>query len=123
MADRRRAPVFTENFSLNLDALRLFLEPEGRAAFERLLDRLFDDIVPMLCRYSQSGRFFLQHPIRSREARSLSQKLKTFLKKGDELREFIMDDYLILYLRRDRRLIFLSIKHHRQISFDLRRFW
>ncbi len=123
MAGRRRAPVFTENFSLNLDVLRLFLEPEGHAAFERLLDRLFDDIVPMLCRYSQSGRLFLQHPIRSKEARSLSQKLKTFLKKGDELREFIMDDYLILYLHRDRQVIFMSIKHHRQLSFDLRRFW
>ncbi len=123
MADRRRAPFFAENFSLNLDALRLFLEPEGRAAFERLLDRLFDDIVPMLCRYSQSGRLFLEHPIRSKEARSLSRTLKTFLKKGDELREFIVDDYLILYLHRDRQVIFLSIKHHRQLSFDLRRFW
>jgi hypothetical protein len=123
MADRRRAPVFTENFSLNLDALRLFLEPEGRAAFERLLDRLFDDIVPMLCRYSQSGRLFLEHPIRSKEARTLSRKLKTFLKKGNELREFIVDDYLILYLDRNRQVIFLSIKHYRQLSFDLRRFW
>ncbi|MBI3595998.1 MAG: type II toxin-antitoxin system RelE/ParE family toxin [Nitrospirae bacterium] len=123
MAGRRRTPVFTENFSLNLDALRLFLEPEGRAAFERLLDRLFDDIVPMLCRHSQSGRIFLQHPIRSKEARSLSRKLKTFLKKGDTLREFVVDDYLMLYLHRDRQVVFLSIKHHRQLSFDLRRFW
>jgi hypothetical protein len=121
--NRRRAPVFTGNFNLNLDALRLFLEPEGHAAFERLLDRLFDDIVPMLSRYSQSGRLFLQHPIRSIEARTLSRKLKTFLKKGDELREFIVDDYLILYLYRDRQVIFLSMKHHRQLSFDLRRFW
>jgi hypothetical protein len=123
MADRRREPIFTENFSLNLETLRLFLEPEGRAAFERLLDRLFDDIVPMLCRHSRSGRLFLEHPIRSKEARSLSRKLKTFLKKGDELREFIVDNYLMLYLHRDRQVIFLSIKHHRQLSFDLRRFW
>ena len=123
MADRPRAPVFTENFSLNLAPLRLFLEPEGSAVFERLLDRLFDDIVPMLCRHSQSGRIFIHHPIRSKEARSLSRKLKTFLKKGDELREFVVDDYLVLYLHRDRQVIFLSIKHHRQLSYDLRRFW
>jgi hypothetical protein len=121
--NRRRAPVFTGNFSLNLDALRFFLEPEGHATFEHLLDRLFDDIMPMLCRYFQSGRLYLQHPIRSIEARSLSLKLKTFLKKGDELREFIVEDYLILYLHRDRQVIFLSIKHHRHLSFDLRRFW
>ena len=123
MAVRRRAPVFSENFSLNLDAHRLFLEPEGRVAFERILDRLFDDIVPTLCRYAQSGRLFLKHPIRSKEARALSRKLKTFLKKGDVLREFIVDDYLIPYLDRNRQVIFLSIKHHRQLSFNLRRFW
>lgn len=123
MAGKRRTPVFTENFTLNLDAIRLFLEPEGSAAFGRLLNRLFDDIAPMLCRHSQSGRIFLQHPIRSKEARSFSRKLKTLLKKGDELREFIVDDYLVLYLLRGRQVIFLSIKHHRQLSFDLRRFW
>ncbi len=123
MAGRRRTPVFTENFARNLDAIHLFLEPEGSAAFQRLLDRLFVDIVPTLCRYPQSGRMFLQHPVRSKEAQLLLRKLKALLKKGDELREFVVDDYLVLYLLRGSRIIFLSIKHHRQISFDLRRFW
>jgi plasmid stabilization system protein ParE len=123
MAGRRFAPVFTENFLRNLDLIETFLTPEGTAAFQRLLDRLLDDVIPMLARFPDAGRNFLQHPLRSREAQSLVRKLKSSLSKTDELREFVVDDYLLLYLRRGRALIFLAIKHHRQLSFDLRRFW
>ncbi|HHT9135419.1 MAG TPA: type II toxin-antitoxin system RelE/ParE family toxin [Candidatus Avalokitesvara rifleensis] len=123
MASRRRLPVFTENFTRNLDSIGLFLEPEGTTAFQQLLGRLFDDIIPSLCQYPRSGRMFLQHPVRSKEAQVLLRRLKTLIKKGDELREFVVDDYLVLYLFRKTQVIFLSIKHHRQLSFDLRRFW
>jgi hypothetical protein len=34
-----------------------------------------------------------------------------------------MDDYLVLYLVRRHQVIFLAVKHHRQLSFDLTRFW
>jgi plasmid stabilization system protein ParE len=123
MAGRRFAPVFTENFLSNLDAIEAFLKPEGQAAFGRLLDRLFDDIVPMLTRFPDTGRPLLRHPVRSREARTLVRKLRSLMSSTDEIREFVVDDYLILYLRRRKRLIFLAIKHHRQLSFDLLRFW
>jgi plasmid stabilization system protein ParE len=123
MAGRRLAPVFTDNFLRNLDATESFLKPEGAAAFRRLLDRLFDDIIPLLARYPDTGRRFLQHPVRSREARTLVRKLRSLLRKTDDLREFVVDDYLVLYLLRGKEIIFLAIKHHRQLSFDLRRFW
>jgi len=123
MAGRRLTPVFTENFADNLEAIRGFLGEEGRAAFARLLDRLLDDIVPTLCQFPQSGRSFLAHPVRSLEARARLRRLKALLPKGDDLREFILDDYLILYLVRGPQLIFLAIKHHRQLSFDFNRFW
>ena len=122
MAARVQA-LFTENFSANLESVRLFLEPEGRPAFRRLLGRLFDEIVPTLCRFPQSGRSFLAHAIRSLEAQALLERLKAGLRKGDDLREFIVDDYIILYLVRRNRLYFLAIKHHRQLSFDFRRLW
>ena len=116
-------PLFTENFAANLDSVRLFLEPEGRSAFRRLLGRVFDDIVPALCRFPQSGRSFLAHAVRSLEAQALLDRLKVMLRKGDDLREFVVDDYIILYLIRRSRLYFLAIKHHRQLSFDFRRLW
>lgn len=119
----RAHPLFTENFSANLDSTRSFLEPEGRSAFRRLLGHLFDDIVPTLCRFSQSGRAFLSHAARSLEGQALVDRLKAALRKGDDLREFVVDDYIVLYLVRRNRLYFLAIKHHRQLSFDFRRLW
>jgi len=123
MADRRRTPFFTENFAANLEAIRQFLAPEGEAAFRRLLDRLFDNIVPTLCRFPQSGRPFLGHAVHSLEARALVGRLEGLREPGDDLREFVLDDYLVLYLLRADRVIFLALKHHRQLSFDLDRFW
>lgn len=42
---------FTENFTANLDEIQSFLSVEGRLAFQRLLDRLFDDLGPPLTRF------------------------------------------------------------------------
>lgn len=121
MAAKR--PVFTENFSANLATIETFLEPGSASAFPRLLERLFDEIIPTLCRFPQAGRSFLAHTIQSAKAKALVRKLHDRLKKNDDLREFVVDDYLLLYLIRGERLAFLSIKHHRQLSFDLKRFW
>jgi len=115
--------LFTENFSANLDQIRSFLESESRLAFQRLLSRIFDDICPTLSRFPQSGRSFLAHRIGSAESQIVVDRLRGVIHRGDDLREFTVDDYIILYLVRRRRIYFLAIKHHRQLSFDLRRFW
>ena len=121
MAAKR--PVFTENFSANLTAIQAFLGPEAEKAFKRFLGRLFDEVIPTLCRFPRSGRAFLGHAIRSSEAKAMAKKLRRRLGHADDLREFIVDDYLLLYLVRGEQIVFLSIKHHRQLSFDLKRFW
>src|SRR6266481_4265185 len=116
MAVRGRL-FFTSNFAANLDSIHLFLGVEGESAFQRLLKRLFDDICPQLSRFPLSGRSFLVHPAGSREAAALLERLHTILRKGDDIREFMIDKYVVLYLIRGRRLYFLAIKHHRQLSF------
>ena len=121
MAGKR--PRFTENFSANLTAIEEFVAPHSRTAFHRFLDRLFDDVIPTLCRFPQSGRTFLTHAVKSTKANARTKDLRKFLNKEDDLREFVMDDYIVLYLVRQRQVIFLAMKHHRQVSFDLRRFW
>jgi plasmid stabilization system protein ParE len=121
MAGRR--PVFAENFSRNLLDIQAFLGPEGVRHARHVLERLLDEVVPTICRFPQSGRSFLSHAIHSKEGRALLNKVRGQLEEADDLREFIMDDYMLLYLVRGSQIVFLSIKHHRQLSFDLRRFW
>lgn len=122
MAGRSRL-LFTDNFARNLDAIESFLSGEGKGAFQRLLDRLFDDICPQLARFPKSGRLFLKHPVRSTEARDRIERLKEMLRHSDELREFVVDAFILLYLIRGNGIYFLAIKHHRQLSYDLLRFW
>lgn len=119
----RKKPVLTENFAKNLDAIEGFLKPEGAARFQRLLDQIFNEVIPTLRRFPRAGRSFLGRPPRSLEARTLIDKLKEAVGPTEGLREFIKGDYLVLYWIRKNEIIFLSIKHHRQLSFDLNRFW
>ena len=121
MAGKR--PRFTENFSTNLTSIEAFIGPHSRTAFRRFLDRLFHDIVPTLCRFPQSGRSFLSRAVKSTKAKVRATELGRSMRKEDELREVVVDDYLVLYLIRRDHVIFLAIKHHRQLSFDLKQFW
>jgi plasmid stabilization system protein ParE len=119
-----KSPLFfTENFTANLDEIKRFLSVEGRSAFQRLLNRLFDDICPQISRFPWSGRSFLGHPAGSAEAEKLIERIQERLRPGDNLREFVVDDYVVLYLVRRTQIYFIAIKHDRQLSFDLRRFW
>lgn len=114
---------FTENFTANLDEIQSFLSVEERLAFQSLLNRLFDDICPQVSRFPLSGRSFLAHHAGSVEAQEMIERVTERLRTGDDLREFVVDDYVVLYLVRRTRIYFIAIKHHRQLSFDLRRFW
>jgi len=118
-----KQPRFTENFSANLTAIEAFLGPRRRPAYRRFLDHLFDDAIPSLCRFPQSGRSFLVHTIKSAKAKALTKELRKLLSKEDDLREFVMGEHLVLYLVRRGQAIFLAVKHHRQLSFDLKQFW
>jgi plasmid stabilization system protein ParE len=121
MAAKR--PRFTRNFSTNLDDIEGFLGDEGSSSLARLIERLVDDVVPQVCRFPLSGRSFLERSILSTQAQALAERLKERLQEGDDIRELIVDDYLVLYLVRGKDVVFLSIKHHRQLSYDLKAFW
>lgn len=118
-----RRPVFTENFSANLSDIQRFLGGEGAKLFDRFFDHLVGDVVPMLCRFPLAGRSFLERSVRSNEALAGARELRSRLRADDDLQELIVDDYLILYVSRAKQIVFLAIKHHRQLSFDLKRFW
>ena len=126
MASRHLVKL-TANFERNLGQAEAFLlEANAPQAFDALLDELTDTVIPNLERFPGMGRLFFVRPIRSVEASNsmdaLKRKLNVIAKDG-EIREYVMPHYLVLYARFDATIYLLSIRHHRQLSFDFQAQW
>jgi len=119
------APVrITANFQANPDSIRDFLITDAAPAeFERLLDWLFDGIIPNLARFPDLGRDFAGRMPQSAKVTAALAWLRRKAGRDTTLREYITDDYLVLYAVRAGTGFLLSIRHHRQLSFDLRGYW
>ena len=122
---RHRLTVhITQNFDQNLESIRLFLEEqEVPHAFHALLKQIFETIIPNVERFPGIGVNFLARQPESVEGLARLQALQARLDANTELREYISGDYLLLYAVRGNDIHLLSIKHHRQLSFDLREHW
>ena len=120
---KKVAVKFTRNFESNLEKIELFLSEVGaQQAFDRLLDELSETLIPNLESFPSMGRLFLNRPVCSVEVANALALLYTKLGDG-EVREYVFDDYLVLYARLDQVIYLLSIKHHRQLSFDFPSIW
>ena len=118
----------TANFERNLADIELFLTEAGAVtAFDALLDKLLDTVIPNLERFPGMGRPFLNRAVGSVEATNaltaLRAKLEALIAEPDSLREYVMNHYLVLYAQIQGTLHLLSIKHHRQLSFDFEAHW
>lgn len=119
----------TANFEHNLIDIEQFLaEAEASQAFDTLIDELLDTVLPNLERFPDLGRPFFNRAVRSAEAANAIAALKDKLAAGvgapvANLREYVMTHYLVLYVRVDDSLFLLSIKHHKQLSFDFHGHW
>ena len=117
----------TANFERNLEEAEAFLlEADAPQAFDALLLDLTDTVIPNLERFPSMGRLFLAHSTRSVEASNGIEELKHKLHAiaGDgEIREYVMSYYLLLYARIEATIYLLSIRHHRQLSFDFQSLW
>ena len=113
----------TANFERNLEAIALFLaEADAPRTYDHLLDELADTLIPNLERFPAMGRPFLERPVCSVEVANALVQLKKKLRDG-ELREYFFVDYLVLYALFGEVIHLLSIKHHRQLSFDFQSLW
>jgi len=117
----------TANFERNLEEAEAFLlEADAPQAFDALLLELTDTVIPNLERFPGMGRLFLAHSTRSVESSNGIEELKRKLYAiaGDgEIREYVMSHYLLLYARFEATIYLLSIRHHRQLSFDFQSLW
>ena len=97
-------------------------EADQPAAFVKLLELLGTRVVPNLEKFPGIGRSFLEHRAGSVEGEFALSALRP-RPGGAALREYLTGDYLILYAEQDAVVHLLSIKHHRQLSFDLETHW
>ena len=120
---------FTANFERNLEDIEQFLtEQEAPQAFDGLLDELLETVIPNLEQFPEMGRPFMARQPRSVETTNALAKLRTKLsglnQEMDALREYVLKDYLLLYVLIDGATIYmLAIRHHRQLSFDFEGHW
>ena len=117
------AVKLTANFERNLGAVQQFLEDaQAPKAFDALLDELLETVIPNLERFPDMGRRFMSRPVRSIEVSNalanLRKQLSAIVQDG-EVREYVMTHYLVLYARIQSSVYLLSIKHHKQLAFDL----
>lgn len=119
---------YTDNLYNNLLDIEAFWEdnqfPPG---FDRLVDELDERAIKNLQDHPHMGRNFLQRQPMSIRAKSSAQKIQALLRtlntdtETAEIREYVMTDYLLLYALTGDTIHLLAIKHHKQLSFDIRR--
>lgn len=128
MADALVRVELTASFLACLDAIEAFLvEADAGFAFDDLLAELRGTVIPNLRRFPRIGRRYLASPPQSAEA--LAQLAALPVGSPDLLREYLHGNYLLLYTVMDApaeaepTVFLLSIRHHRQLSFDFARLW
>ena len=120
---KKVAVKLTANFEHNLEAIEAFLDGVGAPkVYDLLLDDLVNTLIPNLEYFPAVGRPFLERPVCSVEVANALARLQSKLRDG-ELREYLFTDYLVLYVQFDEVIHLLSIKHHRQVSFDFQSLW
>ena len=124
MAERLVRVELTASFLECLDAVEAFLlEADAGLAFDTLLAELRASVIPNLSRFPRIGRRYLDNPPQSAEA--LAQLAALPAGAAQVLREYLHGDYLMLYTASETKatVYLLSIRHHRQLSFDFSRLW
>lgn len=124
MAERPHAVELAASFLTCLESIEIFLaEADAAPAYDELLAMLRAEVIPNLRRFPQMGRPYLEQPPRSVEALALLAALPPGA--AGALRLILVGDYLVLYVMdaHKRTVTLLSIRHHRQLSFDFGRMW
>jgi plasmid stabilization system protein ParE len=121
---RPRSVRITANFERNLTEIRAFLEDAGsEPAFGKLVARLSGELIPTLQAFPGIGADFLGRAPLSVDGMAMFEAVVKAVGPGAELRQWIDGDYVVLYLVKGQSVYLLSIRHHRQLSFDLPGHW
>ena len=107
-----------------MNSIEAFLpEIDPAFALDDLLAAIRATVIPNLARFPRIGRRYLDNPPQSAEA--LAQLATLPDGAANALREYLHGDTLMSYAALDAsaKVYLLSIRHHRQLSFDFPRLW
>ena len=124
MAEQLYRAELAASFLERLESIEAFLvEADAGFAFDDLLAEIRATVIPNLRRFPRMGRRYLANPPQSAEALALLAAMPAGA--PDALREYLHGDYLMLYaaMEAQETVYLLSIRHHRQLSFDFARLW
>jgi plasmid stabilization system protein ParE len=124
MSDQLHQVELTASFLERLNSIEAFLgEANAAFAFDVLVANIRATVIPNLRRFPRIGRPYLANPPQSAEALALLASLP--VGAVNALREYLHGDYLMLYTVIDETetVYLLSIRHHRQLSFDFAGLW
>ena len=124
MAEDAYRVELTASFLERLDSIEVFLtEVDASFAFDKLLAELRKTVIRNLARFPRIGRRYLDNPPQSAEA--LAQLATLPAGAANALREYLHGDYLLLYaaMEANTTVYLLSIRHHRQLTFDFAAYW
>jgi plasmid stabilization system protein ParE len=114
---------FTPNLEANLtDIERYWADNQFPAGFDRLMAELLDTVIRNLENHPRYGRRFFDRQAQTLQVQQKTESIATELSKvitNGELREYVMTDYTVLYALVADTIYLLSIKHHKQLLFDL----
>ena len=114
----------TAHFLDRLKTIEAFLASnENSSAYEDLLDDLSGNIIAYLSEFPLIGRPFVSQKPQSVE--SLSALAQVSTRSLSALREYVHKNYIILYSvdERSPAIYLLTIRHHRELSFDFEKLW
>ena len=109
------------SFERNLDAIAAFLaETEApTGVFDDLVNVIVSRLFPLLESHPRAGRDWLLKVPPTESGRVLQQQIIGKLRGRRELREFVLDQHLILYAIDGDTVTLLAIRHHRQAGFEI----
>ena len=102
-----------------LHALDHLLGNEAIAAAERFAEAALVTLPDRLERHPRSGRNYLARNPGTPRLLEMVERVRTMLGTDIELREILLDDYLVLYAIQNQTVHLLTLRHHRQSGFDL----
>jgi hypothetical protein len=121
------AVSLSANFEKNLADIAQYLDTaqlnnaelntaETKSTYVQLLETLSTKVIVDLGQFPEIGRKYLERQQQSVEAIALLTQIEN-LCPPDELRQYRLNDYLVLYINRSNTIYLLAIRHQRQLAF------